>query len=116
MGGQIKFSNPKDSLPSHELAKELFSNYFAHDYLCYPFLLPSPTLSIVHSVYHEPSFYAKNAFQAFVFDMILAIATVNVYKFDWQMLPSAETHHARASKHSIDSSDPSSMGMSLKSP
>jgi hypothetical protein len=28
--------------------------------------------------------------------MVLAIATASVYKYDWHMLPSAESHHARA--------------------
>ena len=92
----VNTANIIETLPSKELAAELVASYFAHDHLCYPFLLPSSTLTVVESIYREPSFYATNIFQAFVFDMILAIATVNVYKFDWQMLPSAETHHARA--------------------
>jgi hypothetical protein len=89
-------ANIQESLPPKDLAKELFSNYFAHDHICYPFLLPAATFPIIESIYTDPSFYGNNPFQAFVFDMILAISTVNVYKFDWQMLPSAETHHARA--------------------
>jgi hypothetical protein len=64
--------------------------------VCYPFLLPSETISLVESMYRDPAFYGTNPVEAFIFDMILAIGTVNVYKFDWQMLPSAETHHARA--------------------
>lgn len=91
-----KQAKTQESLPPKELATELFNHYFAHDYICYPFLLPASTFPIIDSVYNDPSFYAKNPFQAFVFDMILAISTVNVYKFDWQMLPSAETHHTRA--------------------
>ncbi len=89
-------TNVKETLPPKDLAKELFDNYFAHDHLCFPFLLHSSTLSIVESMYKDPSYYRENAFEAFVFDMILAIATVNVYKLDWQMLPSSETHHSRA--------------------
>ncbi|RFU35285.1 hypothetical protein B7463_g1034, partial [Scytalidium lignicola] len=92
----INASNVRDTLPSRDLAKELFNHYFAHDHLCYPFLYATETISIVDSIYSDPSYYTKHTFQAFVFDMILAIATANVYKFDWQMLPSAETHHARA--------------------
>ena len=84
------------SLPPKDLAKELFNHYFTHDHICYPFLRPASTFPIIDSVYNDPSFYAKNPFQAFVFDMILAISTVNVYKYEWQMLPSAETHHTRA--------------------
>ncbi|KAH8807164.1 fungal-specific transcription factor domain-containing protein [Xylogone sp. PMI_703] len=92
----INASNVRDTLPSRDLAKELFNHYFAHDHLCYPFLYATETISIVDLIYSDPSYYTKHTFQAFVFDMILAIATANVYKFDWQMLPSAETHHARA--------------------
>lgn len=89
-------TNVKETLPPKDLAKELFNNYFAHDHVCYPFLHPASTISIVESMYNDPESYGKNLVQAFVFDMILAIATVNTYKFDMQMLPSAETHHTRA--------------------
>lgn len=89
----------EDSLPAKDLAKEFFLLYFTHDYICYPFLHPGSTFDIINSVYNDPSYYSKNPFQAFVFDMILAISTVNVYKYDWQMLPSAETHHTRAMNH-----------------
>jgi len=89
-------TNVKETLPPKHIARELFDNYFAHDHLCFPFLLQSSTLSIIEPMYKDPSYYGGNAFEAFVFDMILAIATVNVYKLDWQMLPSSENHHARA--------------------
>lgn len=85
-----------DSLPPKELAKELFTHYFTHDHICYPFLHPASTFPIIDSIYNDAAFYSKNPFQSFVFDMILAISTVNVYKYDWQMLPSSETHHTRA--------------------
>jgi hypothetical protein len=94
--------NTHESFPPKELAKELFRNYFAHDHICYPFVLPASTFPVIESIYNDLSFYAKNPFQAFVFDMILAIATVNVYKFDWQMLPSAEIHHTRAMHHATE--------------
>ncbi|KUJ15965.1 uncharacterized protein LY89DRAFT_697951 [Mollisia scopiformis] len=84
------------SLPPHELASKLVSSYLAHDHLCYPFLPPAELLSMTDAIYGDPSFYSNNAYEAFVFDLVLAIATANVYKFDWQMLPSAETHHSRA--------------------
>jgi hypothetical protein len=87
------------SLPANDLAKEFFVLYFTHDYICYPFLHPGSTFDIINSIYNDPTYYSKNPFQAFVFDMILAISTVNVYKYDRQMLPSAETHHTRAMNH-----------------
>jgi Fungal specific transcription factor domain len=90
------YAKPQDSFPPKDLAKELFNHYFTHDHICYPFLRPASTFPIIGSIYNDASFYAKNPFQAFVFDMILAVSTVNVYKYEWQILPSAETHHTRA--------------------
>jgi hypothetical protein len=83
-------------LPSQELAKKLVSSYLAREHLCYPFLSPRTVFSIVDLMYSDPTFYSRNAFEGFVFDLLLAISTANVYKFDWQVLPSAETHHLRA--------------------
>lgn len=90
------FAASKETLPSQELARKLVSAYLSHDHLCYPFLPPQNLLSIVDSIYNDAAFYNNNVYESFVFDLVLAIATANVYKFDWQMLPSAETHHTRA--------------------
>lgn len=92
----VNVSNVRETLPSRDVARELFSHYFAHDHLCYPFIYAAEAITIVDSIYADPAYYAKHPFHAFIFDMILAIAIATVYKFDWQMLPSAETHHARA--------------------
>ncbi|KAH7396072.1 fungal-specific transcription factor domain-containing protein [Cadophora sp. MPI-SDFR-AT-0126] len=89
----------REALPPQELARKLVSSYLAHDHLCYPFLTPDTLLSIVECMYSNSSFYQENAYESFVFDLVLAIATANVYKFDWQMLPNAETHHLRAMSH-----------------
>jgi hypothetical protein len=82
--------------PPESLAKKLIASYLSHDHFCYPFLLASFVLSVSELVYREPSFYENNPFDAFVFDMVLAIANTNVSKYEWQMLPSAESHHSRA--------------------
>ncbi|KAF8852695.1 hypothetical protein BDZ45DRAFT_599598 [Acephala macrosclerotiorum] len=91
-----RFATNNESLPPQELANTLVSSYLTHDHLCYPFLPPAELLDITDAIYRDPSFYINNAYEAFVFDLVLAIATANVYKFDWRMLPSAETHHSRA--------------------
>jgi hypothetical protein len=98
LGLGISGSTPSTSetLPSQELARKLVSSYLSHEHLCYPFLQPHALLSIVDSIYEDPSFYKNSIYESFVFDLVLAIATASVYKFDWQMLPSAETHHLRA--------------------
>jgi hypothetical protein len=89
-------SAPRESLPPENIARKLVSSYLVHDHLAYPFLWPWFILSITDLIYSDKSYYGKNAFEAFVFDMVLAIANANVYKYDWQMLPSAESHHSRA--------------------
>jgi hypothetical protein len=89
-------SAPRESLPPESIARKLVSSYLVHDYIAYPFLLPSFILSITDFTYTDQSYYGRNPFEAFVFDMVLAIANANVYKYDWQMLPSVESHHSRA--------------------
>ncbi|KIW28917.1 uncharacterized protein PV07_04770 [Cladophialophora immunda] len=84
------------SLPSEKLARSLVSAYLAHDHLCYPFLHPKSLLSSLDSIYSDNSFYRKRHVEAFTLDMILAIATAQVSKLDWQVMPDAETHHDRA--------------------
>ena len=94
--GRGAFASVAEALPPEALARKLIASYLAHDHLCYPFVLPTMLLSTVDSIYAQHSFYLQNHFEGFVFDMVLAIATANVYKFDWQILPAAESHHLRA--------------------
>lgn len=88
---------PDDTaLPAERLARSLVSAYLAHDHLCYPFLHPRTLVDNVDSIYGDDSFYRTHSVEAFNLDMILAIATAQVSKFDWQVMPDAETHHDRA--------------------
>lgn len=86
----------REALPPEDLARKLVSSYLAHDHIAYPFLLPASILSITDSIYLDTTYYDNKPFEAFVFDMVLAIANANLYKYDWQMLPSAESQHMRA--------------------
>ena len=85
-------------LPSEALASRLLKSYFEHDAIAFPFLLPMVVLRIQQRFYQDDAYYSSQAtsYETFVFNMVLAIATASVYKYDWQMLPSAESHHARA--------------------
>ena len=85
-----------ESLPPHELATDLVSAYFSHQHLAYPFLHRSSILEAVEFIYSEPSFYGTHHFEAFVFDMVLAIATSTVNRPDLRMLSGAESHYRRA--------------------
>ncbi|MCJ1299945.1 hypothetical protein MMC08_002739, partial [Hypocenomyce scalaris] len=86
----------REALPPVRLAKDLVSAYFSHDHISYPFLHRASILRAVDLIYSETSFYTENHFEAFAFDMILAIATANVSKFDTRALPGAQTHQKRA--------------------
>jgi hypothetical protein len=85
-------------LPPEALATKLLRSYFEHDAIAFPFLSPNSMLQILQRFYQDDTYYSYGAtpYEAFVFNMVLAIATASVYKYDWQILPSAESHHARA--------------------
>ena len=86
-------------LPPEQLSRSLIEAYLAHDHLSYPFLHPQAVQATVDSIYNDATFSRTHPFEAFMFNMILAIATSQVYKFNWQVLPDAETHHHRAMAH-----------------
>lgn len=88
----------KQDLPSESVASKLVKSYFEHDAIAFPFLSPTGLLDIMERIYRIDSYYSSQAtsYETFVFNMTLAIATASVYKYDWQVLPSAESHHARA--------------------
>lgn len=85
-------------LPPEALASRLLKSYFEHDAIAFPFLSPTAVLRIKQRFYQDDTHYSSraNSYETFIFNMVLAIATASVYKYDWQMLPSAESHHARA--------------------
>jgi hypothetical protein len=85
-------------LPPEHLASKLLKSYFDHDAIAFPFLSPNVMLQIMQRFYRDDTYYSyrATAYETFVFNMVLAIATASLYKYDWQMLPSAESHHARA--------------------
>ncbi|KAF1922656.1 uncharacterized protein M421DRAFT_96647 [Didymella exigua CBS 183.55] len=93
------WSTDHKALPPRQLAKSLIDAYLAHDALCYPIVHPKQVAIALEAAYAEPRSSSLKPFQAFTFNMILAIATAQVYKFNWQVLPDAETHHQRAMAH-----------------
>ncbi|KAJ5114488.1 hypothetical protein NUU61_000247 [Penicillium alfredii] len=83
-------------LPPERVARDLHRAYFDHDHLSYPFLHRASVLAALDRAYQDPVFLERDAFSSFVFDMILAIATANVHKFDFESLPNAEGYRLRA--------------------
>lgn len=90
------WSTDHNALPPRQMAKSLIDAYLAHDALCYPIVHPKQVSAAVENIYANAGQNRISPFHGFVFNMLLAIATAQVYKFHWQVLPDAETHHQRA--------------------
>ncbi|RAQ70999.1 putative Fungal specific transcription factor [Aspergillus flavus] len=91
-------SSEAPALPAEQVARNLHRAYFEHDHLCYPFLHRETALCALDQAYQDPSFLEQNAFASFAFDMILAIATASVHKFNIEALPDAEAYQIRATQ------------------
>ncbi|KAJ6442613.1 fungal specific transcription factor [Purpureocillium lavendulum] len=87
-----------DSLPPEQLARGLVDAYLAHDHLAYPFLHPGAIRAAVDCTYSGGT-ARTHAFDSFMFNMILAIASTQASKLNWQAFPDANTHHQRAAKY-----------------
>ena len=104
-GGEVAGSGKPDwtiedrTLPPQQLAKRLIEAYLAHDHLSYPFLHPQSVRNAVDAIYADTAHYLSHPFDAFMINMIMAIATCQVHKFNWQALPDAETYHRKAMCH-----------------
>ncbi|KAE8330263.1 fungal-specific transcription factor domain-containing protein [Aspergillus sergii] len=91
-------SSEAPALPAEQVARNLHRAYFEHDHLCYPFLHRETALCALDQAYQDPSFLEQNAFASFELDMILAIATASVHKFNIEALPDAEAYQIRATQ------------------
>ncbi|OGM49837.1 putative Fungal specific transcription factor, partial [Aspergillus bombycis] len=91
-------SSEASALPPEQVARNLHRAYFEHDHLCYPFLHRETTLCALDQAYQDPAFLEQDAFASLAFDMILAIATASVHKFNIEALPDAEAYQIRATQ------------------
>jgi hypothetical protein len=84
-------------LPPEPLARMLILSYLNHDHLCYPVIHPATLLDLLAKIYETNRvYYAQHPSEAFLFDIVLAIATTSMARSDWQGLPSAQSHYERA--------------------
>lgn len=70
------------SLPPLATAKPFIEAYFQHTHITFPLLHRPSFLTTVGRIYDEPGFYERDAYAAFVFDMVLAIGSSNFNRFD----------------------------------
>jgi hypothetical protein len=78
------------------MARSFIDAYLAHDALCYPKVHPVQVSVALETVYSQSDSTSLEPLNGFLFNMLLAIATAQVCKLNWQVLPDAETHHQRA--------------------
>jgi hypothetical protein len=90
-----------DDLPPEKLARDLVEAYLAHDHISYPFLHPAAIHAAVDCMYNGTSAdrLHTHSFEAFMFNMILAIASSQASKLNWHAFPGAHTHHQRATRY-----------------
>jgi hypothetical protein len=83
-----------EDLPSQQLAQRLVTAFLEHDNVAYPFLYPMFLLDTTEKFYSQDGYYASQAspFEVFVVNMVLAIASAHVAKFDWQGCVVPESH------------------------
>lgn len=87
---------PRDApKPNRELAMPLISAYFSHWAVTFPLLHRPSFMQICTNIYEDPDFYSSNTFDAFIFDMVLAMGSATPNRLEWSV-SATETHFSRA--------------------
>ncbi|VUC23962.1 unnamed protein product [Clonostachys rosea] len=76
------------------LARNLIQAYCNHDYLCYPFSSLEKLQQSFDTVYSPTA--QSTASDEFIVDIVLAIGTAQVHKYNWSGVYDAEIHYNRA--------------------
>ncbi|EGX95799.1 C6 transcription factor (UaY), putative [Cordyceps militaris CM01] len=84
------------SQPSEPLARDLLAAYLSHDHICYPYLHPHALITSLTDLYADKSYLEDHPVEVFTLDMVFAIATAQVHKYSWNVMPDAETYYERA--------------------
>jgi len=93
---QLTPANPADApFPPQHLAMQFIEAYFQHTHITFPLLHRPTFLQAVEQIYSDPTYYPTYTFDAFAFDMVLAIGSSNFNRFEESNAGTA-THYARA--------------------
>ncbi|KIX95459.1 uncharacterized protein Z520_08976 [Fonsecaea multimorphosa CBS 102226] len=98
-GGNWRMSSAASEapFPPQNLAMPFIEAYFQHTHLTFPLLHRPTFLAAVEQIYSNPTYYSTHPFDAFAFDMVLAIGSSNVNRFEESTAITA-THYTRAQK------------------
>ncbi|KAJ4214450.1 hypothetical protein NW759_010466 [Fusarium solani] len=83
------------ALPALATARSFIDAYFQHTHISFPLIHRPSFLATVKRIYEDEGFYENNPFDAFVFDMVLAIGSSNFNRFE-DSVASSSGHFARA--------------------
>ncbi|KIW73681.1 hypothetical protein PV04_01779 [Phialophora macrospora] len=83
--------------PPRNIAMLFIDAYFQHTHITFPLLHRPTFLAAVEQIYSNPTYYSTNSFDAFVFDMVLAIGSANFNRFEESTAGTAN-HYSRAQK------------------
>jgi hypothetical protein len=83
--------------PPQNIAMLFIDAYFQHTHITFPLLHRPTFLAAVEQIYSNPTYYSTHSFDAFVFDMVLAIGSANFNRFEESTAGTA-SHYSRAQK------------------
>jgi hypothetical protein len=83
--------------PPQSTAMLFIEAYFQHTHITFPLLHRPTFLAAVEQIYNNPTYYSTHNFDAFIFDMVLAIGSSNFNRFEESTAGTAN-HYARAQK------------------
>ena len=88
---------PADAaFPSRGVAAPFIDAYFEHTHVTFPLLHRPSFMATVDRIYGEMGYYEDNMYDAFVFDMVLAIGSSNFNRFEGAATAGASTYYAMA--------------------
>jgi hypothetical protein len=87
--------------PPQNTATLFIEAYFQHTHITFPLLHRPTFLAAVEQIYNNPTYYSTHTFDAFAFDMVLAIGSSNFNRFEESTAGTA-SHYARAQKKMLE--------------
>ncbi|KAK6079002.1 fungal specific transcription factor domain-containing protein [Seiridium cupressi] len=85
-------------LATRSVAMPFIDTYFQHTHITFPLLHRPSFLGTVDKIYNEPGYYESNNFDAFAFDMVLAIGASNFNRFGESTAGASEYYAAATRK------------------
>jgi len=93
--GNLSTGDIAPVFPVRSAATSAIEAYLNHWHLTFPLICRPQFLDVVDRIYADEQYYGENAFDAFLFHMVLGMGSVNFNKPDWSAI-SSESHYIYA--------------------